>query len=93
VIFLCGEEMKKEQKNEHVAKVIKAAGSQSALAQIVGHPQSLVSAWLLGKRRVSVDSVPIMVSITEGAVKPHELRPDLPTIFPAPDPTNESARA
>ncbi|MGO3396456.1 MAG: transcriptional regulator [Serratia proteamaculans] len=72
-------------KNEYVARVIKAAGSQSALAKLVGHPQSLVSAWLLGKRRVSVDSVPIMVSIAEGLVKPHELRPDLPTVFPVPD--------
>lgn len=78
-------------KNEHVAKAIKIAGSQSALARIVGHPQSLVSAWLLGKRRVSVDSVPVIVNLTEGVVKPHELRPDLPTVFPAPDPANESA--
>lgn len=71
-------------KNEYVAKAIKIAGSQSALARLVGHPQSLVSAWLLGKRRVSVDSVPIIVSLTNGLVKPHELRPDLPTVFPDP---------
>lgn len=72
-------------KNEYVAKVIAAAGSQSALAKKVGHPQSLVSSWLLGKRRVSVDSVPIMVDITNGQVKHHELRPDLPTLFPHPE--------
>jgi len=71
-------------KNKHVEIVIRAAGSQSALAKIVGHPQSLVSAWLQGKRRVSVDSVPVMVKLAQGAVQPHELRPDLPTLFPHP---------
>ncbi|WP_272844212.1 transcriptional regulator [Pantoea ananatis] len=71
-------------KNKHVEIVIRAAGSQSELARIVGHPQSLVSAWLLGKRRVSVDSVPLMVEISDGAVQPYQLRPDLPAIFPHP---------
>lgn len=77
--------------NIYVEKVIKAAGSQAALAKLVGHPQSLVSAWLLGRRRVSVDSVLIMASLTGGLVKPHELRPDLPTVFPAPDSDSNAA--
>ncbi|OVZ85804.1 transcriptional regulator [Yersinia frederiksenii] len=71
-------------KNEYVEIVIQTAGSQSALAKMVGHPQSLVSAWLSGKRRVSVDSVPLMANLTGGRVKPHNLRPDLPSVFPHP---------
>ncbi|EBV7178741.1 TPA: transcriptional regulator [Salmonella enterica subsp. enterica serovar Thompson] len=72
-------------KNEFVEKVISAAGSQKALSELVGHPQSLISAWLNGKRRVSVDAVPLMANISKGEVLPHQLRPDLPRVFPVPD--------
>jgi DNA-binding transcriptional regulator YdaS (Cro superfamily) len=71
-------------KNPHVEKAIAIAGSQAALAKRVGHAQSLVSAWLLNRKRVSVDSVPVIVELTGGLVKAHELRPDLPTVFPHP---------
>jgi len=77
-------------KNKHVEIVIKSVGSQAALAKIVGHPQSLISAWLLGKRRVSVDSVPTLVRLSLGKVQPHELRPDLPTLFPHPAPDQKA---
>ncbi|MHA3667242.1 YdaS family helix-turn-helix protein [Yersinia enterocolitica] len=78
-------------KNEFIEKAINVVGSQSALAKIVGHPQSLVSAWLRGKRRVSVDAVPLIVKITDEQVKPYQLRPDLPNIFPHPSPKSGSA--
>lgn len=78
-------------KNEFVEKVISAAGSQKALSELVGHPQSLISAWLNGKRRVSVDAVPVMADISKGEVLPHQLRPDLPRVFPHPEVNSNQA--
>ncbi|WP_340608111.1 helix-turn-helix domain-containing protein [Xenorhabdus bharatensis] len=72
-------------KNSVIKKVIDIAGSQAKLAQVLGCAQSLVSAWLYGKKRVSVSRVPDIVMFSNGAVQAHELRPDLPTVFPPPE--------
>ncbi|WP_338011075.1 transcriptional regulator [Photorhabdus temperata] len=50
----------------------------------MGRSQSTVSDWLNGKKKVSPESVPSIVEITKGVVQPHELRPDLPKVFPPP---------
>jgi DNA-binding transcriptional regulator YdaS (Cro superfamily) len=72
-------------KNSVIEKVIGIAGSQTKLAQTLGCAQSLVSGWLYGKKRVSVSLVPDIVMFANGAVQAHELRPDLPNVFPPPD--------
>ncbi|CBJ80381.1 helix-turn-helix domain-containing protein [Xenorhabdus bovienii] len=72
-------------KNSVIKKVIDIAGSQAKLAQVLGCAQSLISAWLYGKKRVSVSLVPDIVVLSNGAVQAHELRPDLPTVFPPPE--------
>lgn len=41
-----------------------------------------VSQWK--KRGVPVERVPAVVRATDGAVQAHELRPDLPELFPVP---------
>lgn len=71
-------------KNPYVEKAIVFAGSQSALARYVGRSQSLINDWLNNKKRVSVDSVPLIVELTAGGVKAYQLRPDLPGVFPRP---------
>ncbi|MDC9604935.1 YdaS family helix-turn-helix protein [Xenorhabdus griffiniae] len=72
-------------KNSVIIKVIEIAGSQAKLAQVLGCAQSLISAWLYGKKRVSVSLVPDIVIFSNGAVQAHELRPDLPKVFPPPE--------
>ncbi|CEE93238.1 Cro (modular protein) [Xenorhabdus nematophila str. Anatoliense] len=72
-------------KNSVIQKVIKIAGSQTKLAQVLGCRQSLISAWLYGKKRVSVSLVPDIVVFSNGKVLAHERRPDLPKVFPTPE--------
>ncbi|MBD1229280.1 MULTISPECIES: YdaS family helix-turn-helix protein [Xenorhabdus] len=72
-------------KNSVIKKVIEIAGSQAKLAQVLGCAQSLISAWLYGKKRVSVSLVPDIVVFSNGTVQAHELRPDLPKVFPPPE--------
>ncbi len=71
-------------KNSTIEKVIKIAGSQTKLADVLGCRQSLISSWLYRKKRVSVSLVPDIVAFSNGAVQAHELRPDLPKVFPPP---------
>ncbi|RAW91608.1 MULTISPECIES: transcriptional regulator [unclassified Photorhabdus] len=71
-------------RNLAIEKAIKIVGNQTILAKALGRQQSLVSAWLNGKKRVSVSSVPDIVNLTNGEVQAHELRPDLVKIFPPP---------
>ncbi|HHL2713169.1 TPA: transcriptional regulator [Yersinia enterocolitica] len=70
--------------NEGIAKAVDAVGSQGALAGKIGRAQSTVSDWLNGNKKVSPEIVPVIVRIAEGAVLPHEIRPDLPELFPHP---------
>ena len=70
--------------NVAVKKAIKIAGSQESLGKAIGRSQSLIHSWLYGQKKVSVSSVPDIVEFTKGAVKAHELRPDLPKVFPHP---------
>ncbi|MDQ7101917.1 YdaS family helix-turn-helix protein [Serratia sp. MF2] len=72
-------------KHEAVDKAIKIIGSQQKVAEAVNRRQGLISEWLYKKKRVSVSAVPIIVELTGGEVQAHELRPDLPGVFPPPN--------
>ncbi|EMA4781333.1 helix-turn-helix domain-containing protein [Providencia rettgeri] len=69
--------------NEYIQKAIDLLGSQAALARACGVSQPAVFRWLNG-RRVKADHVMAIVNATNGHVKPHEIRPDLPDLFPHP---------
>ncbi|WP_334223595.1 transcriptional regulator [Photorhabdus bodei] len=76
--------MERSMINHTIEKAIKALGTQKKFAEKIGRSQSTVSDWLNGKKKVSPESVPSIVEITKGVVQPHELRPDLPKVFPPP---------
>ncbi|WP_329909988.1 helix-turn-helix domain-containing protein [Serratia quinivorans] len=62
---------------------IQCAGSQAALAKLCGVSQATVWKWRHG-RRIRVEHVMEIVKATDGQIKPYELRPDIPAIFPHP---------
>ena len=70
-------------------KALQTVGGGSALARVLGVSPMAVSKWKL--YGVPVERVPFVVKATQGQVKAHELRPDLPEIFPPPDPIPQSA--
>ncbi|HEM8141405.1 MULTISPECIES: transcriptional regulator [Providencia] len=72
-------------KNKHIEKAISLIGSQQLLAKKCGRAQPTVCDWLHGKSKVPVECVLRIVSATGNKVKAHEIRPDLPDLFPHPD--------
>ncbi|WP_343227247.1 helix-turn-helix domain-containing protein [Serratia sp. 14-2641] len=78
--------------NPYIKKAIEIAGGQAALARACGVSQPAVFRWLNGSR-VKADYVVAISRASNGEAKAHEIRPDLPDIFPVPEPTNESAGA
>lgn len=71
-------------KSEYIEKAISIVGSQQALANKCRRAQPTICDWLYGKSKVPVECVLRIVSATNGAVKAHEIRPDLPDLFPHP---------
>ncbi|MDX7993166.1 transcriptional regulator [Xenorhabdus littoralis] len=71
--------------NAAIEKAISLWGSQKKFAKHIGKAQSTVSDWLTGKKKISPENVVIIVEATKGAVQAHELRPDLPKVFPPPE--------
>lgn len=65
-----------------IDKAIKLAGSPTELARLVGVTPQVVFNWK--KRGVPAERVPAVVRATGGLVPAHELRPDLPELFPTP---------
>nr|WP_165674707.1 Cro/CI family transcriptional regulator [Pseudomonas otitidis] len=63
-------------------KAIKAAGGGRALALAIGISPMAISQWK--RRGVPVERVPAVVRACQGMVKAHELRPDMPELFPVP---------
>ena len=63
-------------------KAIKAAGSPTELAKRIGATPQNIFNWR--KRGVPAERVPDVVDAVAGAVFAHELRPDLPRLFPVP---------
>lgn len=70
--------------NDHIKTAVEEAGGQAALARACGVSQPAVFRWLNG-RRVKADYVMSIVSAANGKVEAHQIRPDLPTLFPHPD--------
>lgn len=70
--------------NKVIQKAILMVGSQKKLANIVGVSQPNVWCWLHNKKRVSPENVKAIVEATGGEVLAHEIRPDLPQLFPHP---------
>lgn len=66
---------------------IKAAGSLTDLAKLLGVDIQVVHNWR--KRGIPVDRVPAVEQVT--SVPRHKLRPDRPDLFPVP--TDERAAA
>ncbi|WP_246880200.1 helix-turn-helix domain-containing protein [Pantoea ananatis] len=65
-----------------IEKAINIVGSQKKLAMKVGVSQPNVWSWLHRKKKVSPERVHKIVRATE--VKAHQIRPDLPELFPPP---------
>lgn len=63
-------------------KAISAAGSATELAKRLDVTPQNIFNWR--KRGVPAERVPDVVDAAGGAVLAHELRPDLPRLFPAP---------
>lgn len=55
--------------------------SQAELAELVGVSQGMVSHWLTGRKAITPERAKQIEHATGGAVRRHELRPD---IFDAP---------
>ncbi|EQA5719405.1 transcriptional regulator [Cronobacter dublinensis] len=68
--------------NKYIAKAIEIAGSQAKLAEQVGVSQVSVCRWLNNKKKVSPERVIAVVKATGGVIKPYQIRPDLPMLFP-----------
>ncbi|TBW12641.1 helix-turn-helix domain-containing protein [Azotobacter chroococcum subsp. isscasi] len=69
---------------EALEKALEYCGNnQSELARRCGVRQPHVWKWLKAGR-VPAERVPAVVRATDGAVQAHELRPDLPELFPVP---------
>lgn len=69
-------------KNKYIEKAISIVGSQQLLAKKCRRAQPTICDWLYGKSKVPVECVLRIVSATAGTVKAHEIRPDLPDLFP-----------
>lgn len=69
---------------EALLKALKVCGdNQSELARRCGVKQPHVWKWIKAGR-VPTERVHAVSRASGGKVQPHELRPDLPEIFPAP---------
>lgn len=77
--------------NAPLARAIKAVGGGRKLAAMLGVSPMAVSQWK--KRGVPVERVPAVVRACGGVVQGHELRPDLPDLFPIPAAANAVAKA
>ncbi|MBC8946924.1 MULTISPECIES: transcriptional regulator [Xenorhabdus] len=64
-----------------IQRAIKIVGSQEKLALLCDVSQPAVHKWLKGGR-VSPQRVLAIVNATDGLIKAHEIRPDLPLLFP-----------
>ncbi|EDS5034007.1 helix-turn-helix domain-containing protein [Salmonella enterica subsp. enterica serovar Wandsworth] len=67
-----------------IQKAVRLAGGQSALARAVGVTQGAVWKWLNNLQKVSPENAVAISIATRGEVKPYELRPDIPLVFPRP---------
>lgn len=69
--------------NPVIKTAINIVGSQKKLGDACGVSQQAVYKWLHNKAKVSPEHVDSIVCATREGVKAHEIRPDLPKLFPA----------
>jgi len=70
--------------NEIVRFAIQQHGSQKKVADLCGVTQGAVWKWLHNFKRVSPEHVFALSRATDGHFLPHQIRPDLPELFPHP---------
>lgn len=68
--------------NPAIKTAINIVGSQKKLGDACEVSQQAVYKWLHNKAKVSPEHVDSIVSATGGAIKAHQIRPDLPKLFP-----------
>lgn len=68
-----------------IEKAVRLAGGQSALAKSIGVTQGAVWKWINQGRKISAENAAAVSKAVNGDVKPYELRPDIPEVFPHPD--------
>lgn len=65
-----------------IQKAVRLTGGQSALARSIGVTQGAVWKWLNNYQKISPQNAVAISMATNGEVKPYDLRPDLPLVFP-----------
>ncbi|PHI31058.1 transcriptional regulator [Budvicia aquatica] len=68
-----------------IEEAVYIAGGQTALAKKVGVTQGAVWKWVRGLKKISPVNAVAISNAVGGVVKPYELRPDIPSVFPHPD--------
>ena len=71
--------------NLAIQRAVQILGGQKKFAEKIGVSQPNVWYWLHNRKKVSPQRVPAIVEATNGAVQAHEIRPDLPELFPHPN--------
>ena len=67
--------------NPTIKTAIDIVGSQKKLGDACGVSQQAVFKWLHNKAKVSPEHVNSIVDATNGEIKAHQIRPDLPILF------------
>jgi DNA-binding transcriptional regulator YdaS (Cro superfamily) len=70
--------------NPTIKTAINIVGSQKKLGEACDVSQQAVYKWLHNKAKVSPEHVNSIVNATNGEVQAHQIRPDLPKLFPSP---------
>lgn len=70
--------------NPTIKTAIGIVGSQKKLGEACGVSQQAVYKWLHNKAKVSPEHVNSIVTATGEEIEAHQIRPDLPTLFPKP---------
>ena len=60
-----------------IERVVKAAGSQAALARAINRSQAEISQWVTGRRRVAATACRAIEAAYPGIAAASELRPDV----------------
>lgn len=64
-------------RNEHMKKAVKILGGRKPFAEAVGVGKTTVQYWLNNERAPSLDNCKTIRKLTNGLVRPVDLRPDL----------------
>ncbi|MHA0917140.1 transcriptional regulator [Kosakonia cowanii] len=68
--------------NPVIKTAIDIVGSQKKLGDACDVSQQAVYKWLHNKAKVSPEHVNSIVAATGGEIEAHQIRPDLPALFP-----------